>query len=900
MDETINILDLNINFGGLIKDAAETKKKIDELKKAIKELEVAEGDNTEEIIKQSAQLKNLQTQYRGQTKVIESYIDIKDEEVLTIEQARKALSAVSIEWAREAKLTGENSEATQKLADKKKELTERLKALEASTGDNRRNVGNYTESLKQALGGVNLFGKGVDGLWNTMSANPMMLIINILSKLGKEVSKAQSIVDAFNAVWLPLHAIMQRVIGLVQDVFLKVFKDASGQTKSFGQILKDLGNTIVQNVINRFKSVLVIGDGVVKFLKGDFKEGLKTATDGLIQMGTGIENATDKMAAFSGQLEDAFNKGQQIDKLRKEIETLDINLKKSEETRRAQIEKNKLLAEDESISTQKRISLIKEAAALEEQIEAEKQKILDKRIEQMKLQQTLNDTDRAAQQELAELEGQRARASVDKFTRQKELVGKLKALTAQERAVEKAAADQRKKEQQEALDREVEIAEEKIKLFEIANKSKIKDDEKLTSELVASEIKRQSDLKELQIKYFEAQKKAGRISQVELQVLLDSLDEQFKEFTTGLTSKLALQAIDELTQNIIEGQTKLARYRDKQGGFLISPEQIENEKGLINQIFEAEKIVLDERYKNKLITEQEYQAELFAIQKNAKDQIAQLEQGYLTQGQTQEAVNFANKMEILKLQNEDEFVLRQMALDRQYQIELENAEKTGADVTLINEKYRELNKELEQQSQQARLQTASNYLTAFAQLVGENTLFGKLAASAAAVINTWQAVTEALKAPTLPQRIAAVAFATATGLASVIKINNTKVPTAPEKKALPKFGKGGKFAIAGGRLHTQGGTKYFGEDGNIFEVERGENMYILNRAASAAVNQLSSVNQLYGGHAFEKPTRYLADGGLVNMQTPTNTLPESIVVDVKDIIRETDIRVKVIDSTEIN
>ena len=184
----------------------------------------------------------------------------------------------------------------------------------------------------------------------------------------------------------------------------------------------------------------------------------------------------------------------------------------------------------------------------------------------------------------------------------------------------------------------------------------------------------------------------------------------------------------------------------------------------------------------------------------------------------------------------------------------------------------------------------------FAKLVGEQTEFGKLAASAAALLNTFLGITEALKAPTLVQRIAGVAFATATGLKAVAEINSVQTPTPPNP-TIPKLAKGGQ---AGGNLHSTGGTKYFGEDGHVVELERGENWYVLNRRASAAINKLSNINTSFGGRSFgSTPSNYLQDGGLGRSLDRTAGLTAPIVVDVKDIISQTERRVQVVDSATL-
>lgn len=99
-----------------------------------------------------------------------------------------------------------------------------------------------------------------------------------------------------------------------------------------------------------------------------------------------------------------------------------------------------------------------------------------------------------------------------------------------------------------------------------------------------------------------------------------------------------------------------------------------------------------------------------------------------------------------------------------------------------------------------------------------------------------------------------------------------------------QFAKGGKVGTTGGKLHSQGGTKYFGEDGNVVELERGENWYVLNRGASREISSLSNLNKKYSGVGFnDRPAvRYAAAGGMIN--TVQSTISPR---DVESIVRTT-------------
>lgn len=123
-----------------------------------------------------------------------------------------------------------------------------------------------------------------------------------------------------------------------------------------------------------------------------------------------------------------------------------------------------------------------------------------------------------------------------------------------------------------------------------------------------------------------------------------------------------------------------------------------------------------------------------------------------------------------------------------------------------------------------------------------------------AIINGALAVTNALATvqPFIPLGVAAAALAATTTAVQIGTI------------AAQKFAEGGEVNV-GGKPHSQGGTTYVGEDGNAFEVERGERIFVMKTTASQEMDRYSKWNQLFGGKSWTgKPTRYAAEGGSID------------------------------------
>ena len=71
----------------------------------------------------------------------------------SIEQMRKQLSVVSVQWARLSEEERRNTAEGEALTKQKKDLTDALKQEEKATSDNRRNVGNYADGLGRSRKG---------------------------------------------------------------------------------------------------------------------------------------------------------------------------------------------------------------------------------------------------------------------------------------------------------------------------------------------------------------------------------------------------------------------------------------------------------------------------------------------------------------------------------------------------------------------------------------------------------------------------------------------------------------------------------------------------------------------------------------------------------------------------
>ena len=134
-------------------------------------------------------------------------------------------------------------------------------------------------------------------------------------------------------------------------------------------------------------------------------------------------------------------------------------------------------------------------------------------------------------------------------------------------------------------------------------------------------------------------------------------------------------------------------------------------------------------------------------------------------------------------------------------------------------------------------------------LLGEQSAIGKAFAVVQATINTYLGATKALASGGI-FGIAQAAIVIAFGMKQVATIAKQKDPDTKINTSVKKYAKGG--------------VTFRGDNGQVFEAEGGENVYIMKKTASAEINALSALNEAHGGNSFGTSGLYkFADGGMV-------------------------------------
>lgn len=327
--------------------------------------------------------------------------------------------------------------------------------------------------------------------------------------------------------------------------------------------------------------------------------------------------------------------------------------------------------------------------------------------------------------------------------------------------------------------------------------------------------------------------------------------------------KVQAEVLKSYETGITELQLKI---RESNIGIVDKKKALEDQDRLNQAILEKERYRLSQG----LITQQEFDNIRLEQRVAFQEQVAELEKAEEDKKKEAAAIDLENKRAIEEENITSDFERETLRLEQQYQLEVAAAEKVGADVTLIEAKYAQIREKREKELVNAKLQMTADIAGQISNIMGEESAAGKVFALAQATINTYLGASKAIAQGGI-WGVAQAAIVIAAGLKQVASIAKVKEDVPKTNTNVRKYAKGGQIY---GPSHAQGGVTFSGSNGQRFEAEGGENVYILNRRASNAINALSALNMEYGGRSFGNSSVYkYADGGgfdVLSSQSLTN------------------------------
>ena len=264
---------------------------------------------------------------------------------------------------------------TKEQTEKLKKLTDTLKAQEAAIGNNVRNVGNYKEAFKDALGGVSIFGVGLDKLGNKLKTNPIGILLTALGALFVYMQKFEAIFDFFERALAGISGAFDGVLGNLGKLlegdfsgFADGIANSAAESYKLAQATQDL-----EDAERDLQVQQAIGDAQVKKLLISSKDRTKTDAEriAILNQAGDIERKNYESKVSIAKQEHAI--------AARELKLAIDNGTAKDAIRQKEVDARLKLVEISSQSADVEEKILNKVNALEDDMQAERQKREDAR-----------------------------------------------------------------------------------------------------------------------------------------------------------------------------------------------------------------------------------------------------------------------------------------------------------------------------------------------------------------------------------------------------------------------------------------------------------------------------------------------------------------------------------------
>ena len=376
-DETKTaVFKVEVDFGDLEKNQSIIKSRINEIRNEQLQLDASSKENQKTFKENNATLKTLEAQLKLNQKALndlsnaeKSSTDRQNFANNSIKQNRELLKELNAEYIR---LQNPTKEQTANL----KNLTDTLKAQESAIGDNRRNVGNYADSLKGALSeGLKSALGGIKGLNAGLLASPIGLITQGIQLLVGAFGGLEPVVDFVEQKVALLTAGFKTLVGGISG-FVSALFSGSDVTQAYSENIEGLGAEIANTATEAQRLTKALQD-----LEDAESEALVTTAKNNAEVSKLLIQAKDRtkteqerlaLLARAGEIEKENFKIELENSLRSEAiaqKQLALAIKNGEDTGEIRRKANE--------ATAQRIALEGQSAELQERIAVRRNQLIE-------------------------------------------------------------------------------------------------------------------------------------------------------------------------------------------------------------------------------------------------------------------------------------------------------------------------------------------------------------------------------------------------------------------------------------------------------------------------------------------------------------------------------------------
>ena len=431
------------------------------------------------------------------------------------------------------------SEEFKKTQSEAKAVSDQLKELEKGMGNTSRNVGNYAEGFKEALGGLGGgFGKAITGIqgFNTaLASNPIGAVVQVMNLLFTALSKNDNLMVAFQGTMKGIGVIIDNVSSFIAGLVTK-FVDFTNSGSKASNVFNEFGKRLINAVLAPFQLIKDFIPVITNLMDGNFTQAFKAGGTAMTNFGkniTGANNSTNDLIKSIGGLVgsgSALEKG--LDALEEKQNALNVTLSENDML----VQRLRIQAKRRGEDTTAGLKLLEQADAIETKSQKLRTGLLDEEIklyenyrktlgegstEEEQIRFKLNDLrvkrNEAEKQSFAILEknanAEAALREKQRAANEKAAAEQIKQLEAQQKAAEKAYDDRTKLAVLE-IENEIKRAEtlEEIRTLEIEKAQTIRDAEvesiyNTDAEKAEAEQEFRNTLLDINSKYVDEKKK---------------------------------------------------------------------------------------------------------------------------------------------------------------------------------------------------------------------------------------------------------------------------------------------------------------------------------------------------------------------------------------------------------
>ncbi|WP_228853252.1 hypothetical protein [Aegicerativicinus sediminis] len=735
--------------------------------------------------------------------------------------------------------------------------TEFIKENVSSLEQQKINIGNYKDSIKEAFDEMDLFNGGfLQFITRSKEAGGVTpLVTNNVKSLTTSVVGLTKSALAFIAT--PIGALLAVLVG----AFLLVRNAMNRSEEATNKITKVF--SVFGGMVNKLLDWLEpLGEFLIDGIVLGFELAAKAAEDAINIISSGLEllgfdGAAKSVKEFYGEFKEGAKLAMDLANAEAELEKNQRQARLTQLEYQRDAEKLRQIRDNENLSIKERIEANNQLGAvlkeqLNEELKIAEQALL---VANLRIQ---------AEGETKEALDAQAEALTNIADIQERITSQESEQLTNRVALQKEAADKAK----EIADKA--IAQQKAELDLFIQQQGVK------AQNLRDQLKVEEEIYKRETEILEKELANRNLTQTEYDAELLWLK---NEFLQKQGEVVTAEAERELEQYIQNHQSKI------DADLFFSEESLRVEQERLNGIAEAQREFERTRLEQGIISQEEFNAAINQINEDNRIALDEAQKERDEAQKEKEAIDLENKRAAAQANFENEFAKRAEELEFQRQQEVAAAEQTGADIGAINEKYAAFKKQLSKEVEDFRIAQNQRTFEAISGLLGQESALGKIVALAAIINDTIQKSTEAFNiASVLASNPFTAALAPNAYLQAGLIIAKGAAQAA--KLVVPKLARGGAFKI-GGRRHSQGGTKFYGEDGTAFEAEKDETMLVLNRKASEALTPLlSNLNQKHGGVALSTPSSYLAAGGQVIRGNSPAPMPEMDYDRIMEAVRD--------------